>query len=64
MAKGAAVAVGLAGAAPVWRRRAGDRKANWLPVAKAPFTLLMRLYSPKAEFLVGSWSPPPARRVD
>lgn len=23
-----------------------DREANWLPVAKAPFILLMRLYSP------------------
>jgi hypothetical protein len=26
----------------------GDREANWLPVAKSPFNLLMRLYSPKA----------------
>jgi hypothetical protein len=24
-----------------------DKEAKWLPVAKAPFTLLMRLYSPK-----------------
>jgi Protein of unknown function (DUF1214) len=23
------------------------KEANWLPVAKAPFTLLMRLYSPR-----------------
>jgi hypothetical protein len=29
----------------------GDKQANWLPVAKAPFTLLMRLYSPKPESL-------------
>jgi hypothetical protein len=41
-----------------------DREANWLPVAKAPFTLLMRLYSPKAEFLAGSWSPPLVQRID
>jgi hypothetical protein len=34
-----------------------DREANWLPIAKAPFTLLMWLYSPKAEFLNGDWVP-------
>ena len=41
-----------------------EKEANWLPVAKAPFTLLMRLYSPKADVLDGSWSPPPVRRVN
>jgi hypothetical protein len=41
-----------------------DKEANWLPIAKAPFTLLMRLYSPKAELLDGSWMPPPVRRVN
>jgi hypothetical protein len=41
-----------------------DKGANWLPVAKAPFTLLMRLYSPKREVLDGSWTPPPVRRVN
>jgi len=40
-----------------------DKEANWLPVAKAPFTLLMRLYSPKAEILDGSWTPPPVMQV-
>jgi hypothetical protein len=40
-----------------------DKEANWLPVAKAPFTLLMRLYSPKAVFLDGGWVPPPVMRV-
>lgn len=35
-----------------------DKEANWLPVAKAPFTLLMRLYSPREEFLEGKWAPP------
>jgi hypothetical protein len=34
-----------------------DKEANWLPVAKAPFTLLMRLYSPRAEILDGTWTP-------
>ncbi|MUV12589.1 DUF1254 domain-containing protein [Noviluteimonas gilva] len=35
------------------------KEANWLPVAKAPFTLLMRLYSPREAFLRGEWAPPP-----
>jgi hypothetical protein len=41
----------------------GEKKANWLPVDKKPFTLLMRLYSPKSEFLTGLWTPPPVVRV-
>ncbi|AIF47813.1 hypothetical protein HY57_11330 [Dyella japonica A8] len=35
-----------------------DKEANWLPVAKAPFTLLMRLYWPREAFLEGAWTPP------
>jgi hypothetical protein len=42
----------------------GEKDANWLPVSKAPFTLLMRLYSPKPEFLEGRWVPPPVRRLN
>jgi hypothetical protein len=42
----------------------GDKEANWLPVAKKPFTLLMRLYSPKSEFLAGSWTPPPVQKMN
>jgi hypothetical protein len=42
----------------------GDREANWLPVAKAPFTLLMRLYSPRNEVLDGSWTPPAVKRLE
>jgi hypothetical protein len=34
------------------------KEANWLPVAKSPFTLLMRLYSPKNEVLGRTWTPP------
>ncbi|MGH8784756.1 MAG: hypothetical protein ACREYA_06635 [Cupriavidus necator] len=35
-----------------------DKEANWLPVGKAPFTLLMRLYSPREEVLGSAWTPP------
>jgi hypothetical protein len=31
---------------------------------KTPFTLLMRLYSPKAEVLEGSWNAAGMRRVN
>jgi hypothetical protein len=41
-----------------------EKEANWLPVDKKPFTLLMRLYSPKSEFLTGSWTPTPVVRVN
>ena len=40
-----------------------DKEANWLPITKARFMLLMRLYSPRAEILDGSWSPPAVRLV-
>jgi hypothetical protein len=40
-----------------------EKEANWLPVTKAPFTLLMRLYSPRSEVLDGSWTPPPVEKV-
>jgi hypothetical protein len=39
------------------------KEPNWLPVGKAPFTLLMRLYSPREEFLQGAWTPPPVQRL-
>ncbi|UVE16109.1 DUF1254 domain-containing protein [Pseudomonas sp. LS44] len=35
-----------------------DKEANWLPVAMAPFTLLLRLYSPREEIIDGVWTPP------
>ena len=41
----------------------GTKDANWLPVAKAPFNLLMRLYWPSREILDGSWTPPAVSRV-
>jgi len=40
-----------------------EKEANWLPVAKAPFTLMMRLYSPRREVLDGTWRPPALQRV-
>jgi hypothetical protein len=32
---------------------------NWLPAPKGPFSVIMRLYLPKAEALQGTWVPPP-----
>ena len=40
-----------------------DREANWLPAPKAPFNLLMRMYAPKSEVLIGKWNPPPVTKV-
>lgn len=41
-----------------------DKEANWLPVTKGAFTLLMRLYWPREEFLEGKWEPPPVKRAE
>jgi hypothetical protein len=35
-----------------------DKEANWLPAPPGPFTLYMRLYSPKPEALDGLWQAP------
>jgi hypothetical protein len=40
-----------------------DKEANWLPAPKAPFNLLMRMYAPKSEVLIGKWNPPPVTKV-
>ncbi len=40
-----------------------DREANWLPVGKGVFTLMMRLYAPRAEAIEAGWQPPPIQRV-
>ena len=37
--------------------------ANWLPAPKGGFNLLMRLYAPRSEALIGKWNPPPVTRV-
>jgi hypothetical protein len=41
-----------------------DKDSNWLPVAKGPFNLLMRLYWPKPEVLDGTWRPPAVKRMN
>jgi hypothetical protein len=40
-----------------------DKEANWLPAPKGPFSIIMRLYSPKDEATEGKWNAPPLRRV-
>jgi hypothetical protein len=39
-----------------------DKEANWLPAAKGPFFMSMRLYWPKPAALDGSWTQPPLIR--
>lgn len=41
-----------------------EKEANWLPAPKGPFTLLLRLYSPKQEVLDGRWVPSAIKKVD
>ncbi|WP_246663963.1 DUF1254 domain-containing protein [Phyllobacterium sp. SYP-B3895] len=42
---------------------AGDKAANWLPAPKGDFELFIRAYSPKAEIMDNSWSPPPVLKA-
>jgi hypothetical protein len=39
-----------------------EKEANWLPTPKGAFSLIMRIYAPKAEVLLGQWNPPPVKR--
>jgi hypothetical protein len=39
-----------------------DKEANWLPAPHGPLGITMRLYSPKASVLNGTWAPPAVRR--
>lgn len=42
-----------------------DKESNWLPApASGTFTMNLRLYWPKQEVLVGSWSPPGVKRTE
>ena len=41
-----------------------EKEANWLPAPERPFSVVLRLYWPKAEALDGTWAPPPVRRVE
>jgi len=40
-----------------------DKESNWLPADKDAFSLTMRLYWPKEQFLDGSWKVPPVTQV-
>jgi hypothetical protein len=40
-----------------------DLEANWLPAPQGTFSMLLRLYLPKAEALDGRWTPPPLSRA-
>jgi hypothetical protein len=40
-----------------------EKQPNWLPAPKGPFSVIMRLYWPKAEALDGSWTLPALKRV-
>lgn len=39
------------------------KEANWLPAPKGPFNLVMRMYAPRPEALIGKWAPPAVTRV-
>ncbi len=40
-----------------------EKESNWLPAAKGPFVMAMRLYWPKDEALSGAWKSPPLEKV-
>jgi hypothetical protein len=40
-----------------------DKEANWLPAPKGPFSMIMRLYWPKAVATEGKWRQPALQRV-
>ena len=41
-----------------------DKEANWLPAPKEPFSMIMRLYWPKAEAVDGKWTAPLAKKAE
>jgi hypothetical protein len=40
-----------------------DKEANWLPAPKGAFSMIMRLYWPKAEATEGKWTAPPLKQM-
>ncbi len=40
-----------------------DKEQNWLPVPKAAFSVMLRLYWPEKKILEGTWRIPPIERV-
>jgi hypothetical protein len=43
--------------------RGAGNEANWLPAPKTAFNLLLRMYAPESEALIGKWNQPPVTRV-
>jgi hypothetical protein len=41
-----------------------EKESNWLPAAKGPFSMIMRLYWPKKEATEGKWTPPPLKKAE
>jgi hypothetical protein len=41
-----------------------DKEPNWLPAPKGPFSMIMRLYWPKAQAVEGKWTAPPAKKAE
>jgi hypothetical protein len=40
-----------------------ETESNWLPAPRGEFQPTMRIYSPRASVLDGSWSPPPLKKI-
>jgi hypothetical protein len=41
-----------------------EKLSNWLPVPDSPFTLTLRMYQPKEEFLNGQWRIPGVEKIN
>jgi len=39
------------------------QESNWLPAPQGPFRVIMRLYWPKEEALIGQWTAPQPQKV-
>ena len=41
-----------------------DKESNWLPTPLQPFSLHVRLYSPRKPAINGNWAMPPVKQVN